>query len=246
MISNMKDLHSHLLYGIDDGSKSIEESIQLLKKMRKSGCKEIMITPHYIRESKYMCNNKDKQKLLDELNERLKKEKIDVKLYLGNEVFFTAHFMELIEKDEIKTLNGSRYFLFEFPMNNVFRNTGEILSYIISKGYVPVLAHPERYRMFQEYPDLAEEYLRMGVLLQGNYTSLFGKYGRKPKKLLKYYIKKGWISFLGSDTHHEFKYKMSRVEAKVKKLNKDEEYIHNLLEGNFDKVINNEVIPMIR
>ena len=242
----MKDLHCHLLYGIDDGSKSIEESIQLLKKMVKAGCKEIVLTPHYVRNSKYVCNNKAKEKLLKEFKERVKQEKIDVTLYLGNEIFFSAHFLDLLEQKEIATINKSRYPLFEFPLQNSFRNTGEILSILISKGYIPILAHPERYKIFQDCPDLAEEYLRMGVLMQGNYPSLYGKYGRKAKKLLRYYIKKGWISFLGSDTHHDFHYKMKRVEKKVSKLNKDKDYIKDLCERNFDKVIKDEDIAMIR
>ncbi len=242
----MKDLHTHLLYGIDDGSKSLEESIKLLKQLRASGIREIMLTPHYIENSKYMCNNKDKKKLLDDLKKAAKENNIDVSLYLGNEVFYTSHFIELIEKKEISTLNNSKYLLFEFPMHSYYSGGGEIISKIISKGYVPILAHPERYEEFQEKPDLAEEYLRMGLLLQGNSTSLFGKYGRKPKKLLKYYIKKGWISFLGTDTHHDYKYNTKKLEKKLLHLNNNKEYVHDLLEGNFDRVVNNEDIAMIR
>ena len=242
----VKDLHCHLLWGIDDGSKSIEESIGLLKKISASGCKEIILTPHYIRGSKYKSNNKEKKKLFNELKEEAKKENIDVKMYLGNEVFFTSKFVELIDEEEIEPLNNSRYLLFEFPMSNTYHNAGEILSHLISKGYIPILAHPERYQIFQKNPDLIEEYLRMGILLQGNYTSLLGKYGGKSKKTLKYLIKKGWVSFLGSDTHRDFHYKMNKVEKIVNKLNKDPIYVHDLLEGNFDKVINNQDIAMIR
>ena len=242
----MKDLHSHLLFGIDDGCKTIEESISLLKQMSDSGIKEIIITPHYIENSKYTCDNKNKRVLLAKLKEKVKEENIDITLYLGNEVFYTDKFVELIKSDEVATLNGSKYLLFEFPMHNNYRNAGEIISRLISKGYTPVLAHPERYSKFQENPDLAEEYLRMGLLLQGNYTSLFGKYGRAAKKTLKYYIKKGWISFLGSDTHHDIKYNAKKLERKLHRLNKDEEYIHDLLEGNFDRVIRNEEIGLIR
>ena len=242
----LKDLHSHLLYGIDDGCKTIEESLSLLKKMSAAGVKEIIITPHYIENSKYVFNNENKEKLFNILKNEVKFEKIDVTLYLGNEVFYTDRFVELLETGEIATLNNSKYLLFEFPMRNPHSKAGEILSNLISHGYVPILAHPERYKEFQETPDLAEEYLRMGVLLQGNYTSLFGKYGRAPKKLLKYYIKKGWISFLGSDAHHEFKCNEKSLVRKLNWLNRDKEYVHNLLEGNFDKVINNEDIAMIR
>lgn len=242
----MKDLHCHLLFGIDDGCKTIDESISLLKKMSDSGVKEIIVSPHYIENSKYTCDNKNKKVLLTKLREKIKEENIDITLYLGNEVFYTDKFVELIKSDEVATLNGSKYLLFEFPMHNNYRNVGEIISRLISKGYTPVLAHPERYRKFQENPDLAEEYLRMGLLLQGNCTSLFGKYGRAAKKTLKYYIKKGWISFLGSDTHHEWIYNEKKLLRKLHHLNKDEEYIHDLLEGNFDRVINNEEIGLIR
>ena len=77
----MKDLHTHLLYGIDDGSKSLEESVKLLKQLTSSGIKEIIVTPHYIEDSKYMCNNKDKKALLEELKKAAIENNIDVKLY---------------------------------------------------------------------------------------------------------------------------------------------------------------------
>ena len=105
----MKDLHCHLLPGIDDGCSNIEESISLLKKMSDQGIKEIILTPHYIENSKYNCNNDDKKKLYSNLVKRVKKEKIDITLYLGNEVFFTSNFVDLVKKKEISTLNGSKY-----------------------------------------------------------------------------------------------------------------------------------------
>ena len=242
----MKDLHSHLLFGIDDGCKNMKESIELLKKMEAAGTKEVILTPHYIENSKYVCNNEEKAKLFTTLLEKVRKAKINVDIYLGNEVFCTENFLELLKKDEIYTLNGSKYLLFELPLNNVYHNFGEIASKLIAKGYTPILAHPERYRIFQENPDLAQEYLKMGVFLQGNYPSLFGKYGGKAKKVLKYYIKKGWISFLGSDTHHDFKYSSKKLEKKLRRINKDEDYIYNILEGNFDRVIENKDIGLIR
>jgi len=176
----MKDFHTHLLYGIDDGSKTIEESIELLKESKKRGIDELILTPHYIENSKYNCNNSDKMDLFKKLKKRMKEENIDIKIYLGNEVFFTDNIIELIEKKEISTLNGSKYILFEFPMGPVYNNTSEVISTLVSNGYTPVLAHPERYKRFQEHPEIAKEYLRMGVQLQGNFTRLFVKYGKVP------------------------------------------------------------------
>ena len=242
----MKDLHCHLLYGIDDGSSTIDESIELIKESKKQGIDEFILTPHYIENSKYMCDNKDKEKLYKELVKRVKKEKIDVKLYLGNEVFFTSNMIPLIKDKKIQTLNKSKYVLFEFPMNHIYTNTSVVINELVSNGYIPVLAHPERYRAFQEHKDLAEEYLRCGVLLQINFTSLFGKYGSRAKKLAKYYLKKKWVTFVGSDTHHDIKFDYNKLYKKIKKLSKDEEYTDNVLNNNFDKVINNEDLGILR
>ena len=123
----MKDIHSHLIYGVDDGSKSLEESIELLKKMEKAGTTDLMLTPHYVENSKYVCNNKAKKEIFNKLKERAKKENININLYLGNEVFFTDKFLKLIKNGEIRTLNNSKYLLFEFPMNHLY-------TIIVTKG----------------------------------------------------------------------------------------------------------------
>lgn len=235
-----KDLHCHLLPGIDDGCRTFEETIKILKKAEEEGVREIMLTPHYIENSRYNCNNKDKKELVERLKQELIKENIHIKLYLGNEAFITDKFIELMEKREIATLNNSRYLLLEFPLNQTYKNTKEILYKLITIGCVPILAHPERYRDFQKNPMIAEEYTRMGVLLQGNYKSLFGKYGREAKKTLEIYLKKGMISFLGSDTHHESDYLITKARKKVYKLVGSQVILDDLFCNNFDKVIRDE------
>ena len=242
----MKDIHSHLLYGIDDGSKSIEESILLLKEMKKHGVDELILTPHYVEESNYNCNNKSKEKIFEELKNKVEEENIDIKLYLGNEVFITTKFIELLKNNEIATLNNSKYLLFEFPLRHVYKNTSEIISDIVSNGYIPVLAHPERYEIFRHHPNKVEEYLRKGVLMQGNLTSLFNVYGRESRKTLEYFLKRKWITFLGSDTHHKVQFDSKKLEKKLLKITKDPNSVEDLLNNNFDKIINNEDIAMIR
>lgn len=242
----MEDIHTHLLYGIDDGSKSIEESISILKDMQEMGINELVLTPHYVESSKYNCNNHDKVKLYQQLMQRAEAEGIKIRMYLGNEVFISPNIVSLIEKGEIASINNSRYILFEFPLRQIYNNTGAIISELVSHGYTPILAHPERYEAFQEHPDVVEEYLRMGVLMQGNFTSLFGKYGKTAEKTLKYFLKKKWISFLGSDTHHEYNYPIKKLEKKVYKITRDKQYVQDLFYNNFDKVIADQDITMIR
>ena len=242
----MKDMHSHILYGIDDGCEDLEESIRLLKEMKESGINEVIFTPHYIEDSKYDCNNKKKLKIYNEIQKKAKEENIDITMYLGNEVFITSNFIELIENDEIWTLNGSKYLLFELPMKSTYQYTLEVISHLISKGYIPVLAHPERYPFIQEHPRIIEEYLRSGILLQANIPSLFGKYGKTAEKTLKYFLKNKWVSFMGSDIHHSVKFNEKKLRKKLKSITKDNDYIENLLNNNFDKVIKNKDIAMIR
>ena len=236
----MKDLHSHIIYGIDDGSESIDESIELLKNAANQGMTDLICTPHYMDETDYVCNNEEKLKRFNILKEKIKEENIDINIYLGNEVFYSDKFLELIENNEIYTLNNSKYILFEFPLNNQITHTREVLFQLISKGYIPVLAHPERYAFLKKHPDEVLKYIEIGVLLQGNYKSFYGGYGHAAKKTFKKYLKNGWYTFIGSDVHHGNDFKIKTLERDFIKFTKDDKYVKDLLYNKFDKVINND------
>lgn len=240
----MKDMHNHILFSIDDGSKNIESSIEMLKKAQENGIDEMILTPHYILNSKYNANNELKNKLLDKLKERCEVEGINIKLHIGNEVWADEGIPELIKKGEISTLNNSRYLLIEFPLHNEDKRAQQIIFEIISHNYIPIIAHPERYDYLKDDPDKIKEYLRLGALLQGNYLSLFGKYGRRSKKVLKYYIKNNWITFFGSDIHRPTDdFKSKKFEKKLWRLvKKDKNKFDDLFYKNINRIINNEEI----
>ena len=240
----MKDMHNHILFSIDDGSKDIETSIAMLKNAQESGMDEMILTPHYITNSKYNANNKKKKELLKELEKRCEQEGINIKLHLGNEVWADEGIPDLIKKGEISTLNNSRYVLIEFPLHNEDKRAQQIIFEIISHNYIPIIAHPERYDYLKKDPDKVEDYLRLGALLQGNYLSLFGKYGTGAKKTLKYYIKKGYITFFGSDIHRSTDdFKCERFEKKLYKLvKKNQKLFEDLTYGNITKIIENKEI----
>ena len=243
----MKDLHCHLLYGIDDGSRDIEESVGILKKAANEGITEIIITPHYMENTKYNCNNKTKIELFKKLYKRVAEEKLDLKLYLGNEVYFTENILELISKKEIMPLNGGRYVLIELPVQNMVHGTRDYLFKLISKGYIPIIAHPERYKVFQDHPEYIQKFINMGVLFQGNYLSLYNKYGKLAKKVLKQFLKNDQITFLASDIHHlDDEYKLKKLYKDIKKIVKSDDKVKDLLENNFDNVINNKVFNINR
>lgn len=243
----MKDLHCHLLYGIDDGSKDIEESVGILKRAFDQGITEVIITPHYMENTKYNCNNKIKIDLFKKLYKRIAEENIGLKLYLGNEIYFTENILELISRKEIMTLNGGRYILIELPMRNMVHGTRDFLFRLINKGYIPIIAHPERYQVFQEHPEYIKKFIAMGILFQGNYLSLYDKYGKMAKKTLKYFLKNDFITFLASDIHHlDDDYKLKNLYKEIKKIVKSEEKVKDLLENNFDYVIENRVFTINR
>ena len=137
----MKDIHSHILPGIDDGARNVEESIKLLEKFYDNGVTDIILTPHYIYNSNYNSNNKEKMLLLNEVKKKYKK----INLYLGNEVYISDNIPELIKQNEIFTLNNSKYLLIELPMNSEIKNLDSIIFDIMRNGIIPIIAHPERY-----------------------------------------------------------------------------------------------------
>ena len=233
----MIDIHSHIMFGIDDGSKNIDISMDILRDAYMNGVTDIILTPHYIEDSKYTCNNKDKEKILKKLQYELKKEKINLKLYIGNEIFINENISTLIKNGEIAPLNNSKYILVELPMGRMYNNTKSIFFELIREGYIVILAHPERYRYMSKYEEKLEELIEMGVLLQGNYRSLFGYYGKDAKKALQKLIKQKKISFLGSDIHKNDGYNLKKLEKKILRLSKDKEYTESIINGNAKKIL---------
>lgn len=238
----MKDLHTHILYGIDDGSKSIEESIGILKKANTRGVTDIVLTPHYIKDSIYQTNNKEKTKLLKELQKNLEKNNININLYLGNEVYIDEDITPLLKKD-ISTINGSKYILIELPLNRKCLILDEVLYELNKENLIPIIAHPERYLSYYKDYDFFDNLIKKGCLFQANIGSLYGIYGRKSKKMIKGMLKRNMIHFFGSDIHHQSSNIYEKnIEKDLLKIIKDKRIVENLLEGNADKVLNNKNI----
>lgn len=231
----MKDLHNHLLYGIDDGSRNYQESIEILSNLEKEGVTAVVVTPHYIIGSIYNSNNIEKEELLKELQKETK-----INIYLGNEVYIDNKIIDEIKKGNISTINNSRYLLVELPLNIRLECAKDILFNLRNEGYIPIIAHPERYH----YISLDElvKYIDMGCLLQGNITSLDDKYGKKARHNLELFLKKNMIHVIGSDVHRN---NVNRIELCCNKLKKivDNNMYEDLMNNNFERIINDEEVP---
>jgi len=130
-------------------------------------------------------------------------------------------------------------------MNNKIVDVENILFDLIRHNIIPIIAHPERYTYVQKDIGYLDDLKDMGVLFQGNYESLFGKYGTNAKKTLKKLIKLNYITFLGSDMHRlGYEYHQEKVEQKVFRIVKDKNKVKDLIDNNILKAINNEDIEV--
>lgn len=239
----MIDIHCHLMPGVDDGSKDLDETLAMFENAYTSGVTSMILTPHYILGTKYCLKNSAKDQVTEILREALRRTDIDINVYYGNEVYIDDKLPELIEAGEISTLAGSRYLLVELPVNSEDKNAGNVFFRLKSMGITPIIAHPERYIYIQKHPEKVMKYIELGCLLQGNYMSLLGKYGKKAQKTLKVLLKNDVIAFLGSDIHHSHnEYHLPEAEKAVRKIVKSDEKIEELFERNAEKVIKDEVI----
>ena len=190
----MIDFHSHILPGIDDGSRSIEQTIRMLKEAKEAGFTKIISNSHYI-EGYYESDEAERTELLNEVQKNIS----GIELYLGNEIYITNNMINLIQNKKASTINNSKYVLFEFPLSAKSMNDKEVVYRLIENGFVPVIAHPERYSYVQDNPEYIEELAEMGALFQANYGSIIGMYGKKAEKTLKKLLKNDLIRFFGSD-----------------------------------------------
>ncbi len=237
----MIDFHSHIIPNIDDGSTSIDETINMIKEAKKVGFTGIISTSHYI-QGYYDLNSYERKKLLDIIEKKMSIDN-ELKLYLGSEIYFTSEIIELIENKKASTINNTKYVLFELPMNTKPLFAKEVVYQLIEKGYRPIIAHPERYNYVQEEIKYAEELASMGAMFQANYGSIIGMYGNEAKKTLKRLLKNNLISFLGSDVHRAGQI-YPQIPKILKKLNKliSTEQLEMLTTLNAQKVLKNEEI----
>lgn len=192
----MIDLHSHILPGLDDGARDLEESLQMAHMAVKSGVSAMVVTPH--------CMEARADKVLDMfslLQQALKETGIPLKIYPGMEIFGTRKTVQLLQSGGLFTLNGSRYPLVEFDFVSDGDMETRILGKLLEAGYRPLVAHPERYAYTQQNPELINQWTRMGCLMQINKGSLLGRFGQQSRQLAVALVDRGFATVVASDAH---------------------------------------------
>ena len=198
----MIDFHSHIIPNIDDGSRSIEETFNLLKEAKDAGFESVILTSHYI-ENYYETNVPERDMWVKAISENLQNKGLDINLYLGNEIYMSDNMMQLLIDGKASTINNSSYVLFEMPLNVEPMNLYDVIYSLQENKLIPVLAHPERYKFIQKEPELVYDLIEKGVLMQANYGSILGQYGDKAEIIVRKFLENNMIHFLGSDVHRQ-------------------------------------------
>ena len=199
----MVDMHSHIINEIDDGSKSIEMTINMLKKAEESGTTDIIATPHFMR-GRFEVEYKDVIKRAEELKKIVKENNIHINIYVGQEVYYSKNLLEYYNDKIIGTINNTKYMLIELPMLEF--NIDEVINTIYElqiRGIVPIIAHPERYKPFIKKPSMINKLINEGMLFQMNAGSISGDFGKDVKKTAAKYLEHNVYSFIGSDAHRD-------------------------------------------
>jgi protein-tyrosine phosphatase len=198
----MIDIHCHILPGIDDGARTLKDSIEMARSAVDQGIHTIVATPHH-RNNQFVNYREDILKRIDELNCELKKMHIPVDILPGQETRIYGHLAEGLMSGEILPVNlDTPYILVELPTATVPKYTNKLLYDLQLDGYTPVIVHPERNSELLSKPDKLYELVKGGVLTQVTAASLVGKFGKKIRNFSHNIIQSNLTHFIASDAHN--------------------------------------------
>jgi tyrosine-protein phosphatase YwqE len=193
------DMHSHLIPGIDDGSRSMDETIAMLAKFQSLGYKKIITTPHIMQEV-YPNTSEIINQGLKKVQETAKSLGLTIEIEAAAEYYFDDHLIELIKNNDVLSF-GDNYVLVEFSFHTPPIFESQLFFEMQMAKYKPILAHFERYPYFHDSLDKAKEFREKGVNIQVNLNSLTGHYGPQVRKQAEKLIDANLVDFVGSDCH---------------------------------------------
>lgn len=196
----MIDIHCHILPNVDDGSESLEESIEMAKIAESEGITRIVNTSHCHFDFKYKKGNELKLEL-EKFNQALKEENINIEVLLGNELYYTSDLIERFDELDFFSMNNSKYILMEFSPINFPKNIEDVIYEIKIRGYIPIIAHAERYKQVQEDVNIMLDCIKEGALIQVNASSILGKNGEKVEDTSKKLLDNNMVHFVATDAH---------------------------------------------
>lgn len=202
-LDGFTDIHNHLLPGIDDGVHNTDHALYIINRLSDYGITSFIATPHIMADV-YPNNSETITAALDILKKELIRKKLNhIKIKAAAEYMIDSNFEKLLEKNKLLTLTEN-YLLIELSYFQPPINLENVIIKIISLGYIPILAHPERYNFYHHKLNQYHELKKLGCLFQLNALSLTNYYGKSTYKTAKYLLKNKLIDYLGSDIHHAY------------------------------------------
>jgi tyrosine-protein phosphatase YwqE len=195
------DVHSHLLAGLDDGVKTLEETEAILRIFQGLGYTKVITTPH-IMQDHYRNTPTIITDALQKVREFIQEKNIEITIDAAAEYYLDEYFVKQNENDEQLLTFGDNYLLFETNFLSEPLNINEFIFLATTKGYKPILAHPERYVYLQNNQQRLADLIDRGVLFQLNVSSILGVYSKPIQSLANKLIDLGFVHLLGSDCHN--------------------------------------------
>jgi protein-tyrosine phosphatase len=197
----MIDLHSHILPGVDDGARSLDEAFDMARMAVADGIEVMAATPHFM-PGMYDNENEDIRQRVAGLNQALMDRQIDLAVVLGADAHMRPDFVAALRAGLLPTLHGSRYVLFEPPHMVKPPRLDELLFNIQAAGYTPVFTHPERLKWIEHGYEAMKAAAASGVWMQVTAGSLTGRFGKRPKYWAERMLAEGLVSILATDAHN--------------------------------------------
>ena len=232
------DMHIHVLPGVDDGSRDIEMSLDMLRIAGKNGITDMIVTPHY-KNGRHNADSIKIDQLINELTARMREEGITINLYPGNEIFYYDGVAEELEDGKVLSMNGTDRVLVEFMPGERYQYIRNAVDAICGAGFVPIIAHIERYECMLDDISHAREISMMGAEIQINAAAVEGRLGHKVKKYVTSLLKERLVTYVGTDSHDADKRapETGKCIATLHKLC-DEKYVTDIVCDNALAIIN--------
>ncbi|WP_332628474.1 tyrosine-protein phosphatase [Halalkalibacter flavus] len=216
----MIDIHCHILPGVDDGPKTVEESLKLARLAESEGITKIIATPHHQHPS-FENSGFSVIREVEQLNHKLKEANINIDVIPSQEVRLHGAMIRYLELGDVLPMTpGSSYILIEFPSNSIPHYTSRLFYDLKLQGYTPIIAHPERNKVLVEDPVMLFDFVKNGVLTQITAGSLTGHFGKKAMKFTEQLLESNLTHFLASDAHncYERPFLLTEAYAAVEEL----------------------------
>ncbi len=206
ILLNLVDIHSHVLYGMDDGAKTIEDSLAMLKVAAEAGTTDLVATPHASPTYKF------DPELIRARFAEVQAAGLGVRLYTGCDFHLSYdNIQDAIANPRKYTINQNRYLLVEFSDLLIFHNTGEIFSRLQDAGMTPIITHPERNELLRQRIEDIAGWVEAGAFVQVTGQSLVGHFGRRAAEVSETLLRRGLVHFIASDGH-DLKHRPPRMD----------------------------------